>query len=177
MPQDYAEAVKWYRKAADQGYPAAQYNLGVMYDQGQGVPQDYAEAARWYRKAADQGDANAQLGLGVMYAKGQGVPQDYVEAHMWLNLAASRISADRQKIAAGAREAVARRWLANSGRRGTGPPGAVGNLQRAELEACPFPLRPAALYARLPPTLLSTLIRPRSAPRHRQLDPLGPPDP
>ena len=55
VPQDYAEAVKWYRKAADQGYAAAQTNLGLMYAHGQGVPQDYVEAVKWYRKAADQG--------------------------------------------------------------------------------------------------------------------------
>ena len=66
--QDYAQAVKWYRKAAEQGFAEAQYNLGVRYDQGQGVPQDYAEAVKWYRKAAEQGDAEAQLNLGVMYA-------------------------------------------------------------------------------------------------------------
>ena len=71
MPQDYAEAVKWYRLAADQGYADAQNNLGVMYDQGQGVPQNYAEAVKWYRLAADQGDAAAQYNLGVMYDKGQ----------------------------------------------------------------------------------------------------------
>ena len=57
VPQDYAEAVKWYRKAADQGDAFAQYNLGVMYDNGEGVPQDQAEAVKWYRKAAEQGDA------------------------------------------------------------------------------------------------------------------------
>ena len=44
VPQNYAEAVKWYRLAADQGDASAQFNLGVMYDKGQGVPQDYAEA-------------------------------------------------------------------------------------------------------------------------------------
>jgi uncharacterized protein len=60
VPQDYAEAAKWYRKAAEQGYAEAQFNLGSMYDEGRGVPQDYAEAAKWYRKAKDQGVASAQ---------------------------------------------------------------------------------------------------------------------
>ena len=55
VEQDYAEAVKWYRKAADQGDGDAQCNLGVMYCSGLGVEQDYAEAVKWYRKAADQG--------------------------------------------------------------------------------------------------------------------------
>ena len=69
VPQDYAEAVKWFRLAADQGNATAQYNLGLMYDKGQGVPQNYAEAVKWYRLAADQGNAVAQFNLGVMYDK------------------------------------------------------------------------------------------------------------
>jgi len=90
VPQDSAEALKWYRKAAEQGNAAAQFNLGVMYDNGQGVPQDRAEALQWFRKAADQGSASAQFNVGVAYLKGQGVPQDYVEAHRWFNLAAAQ---------------------------------------------------------------------------------------
>lgn len=49
----FAEAAVWYRKAAEQGLAEAQYELGTMYREGQGVPQDYVEAARWYRKAGD----------------------------------------------------------------------------------------------------------------------------
>ncbi len=88
---DYATALLEFRLLANLGDDDAQYNLGLMYDKGQGVPQDYAEAMKWYRKAAAQGDAKAQTNLGVMYSKGQGVPQDYVQAHMWYNLAASRL--------------------------------------------------------------------------------------
>ena len=91
VPQDYAVAVKWYRKAAKQGIARAQYNLGLKYYLGQGVSQDYAEALKWYRKAAKQGYANAQFGLGLLYDLGKGVPQNYVQAHMWFNLAASRL--------------------------------------------------------------------------------------
>jgi hypothetical protein len=47
VPQDYAAAVSWYRKAADQGDANAQGNLGVMYAKGQGVPQDYVQAHKW----------------------------------------------------------------------------------------------------------------------------------
>jgi TPR repeat protein len=47
VPQDDAEAVKWYRKAAEQGDANAQYNLGQGYGDGQGVPQDHAEAVKW----------------------------------------------------------------------------------------------------------------------------------
>lgn len=87
VPQDYAETVKWWRKAAEQGDVDAQFNLGCMYNRGQGVPQDYVEAAKWWHKAAEQGDAPAQNILGNMYNRGEGVPQDYVEAHKWYNLA------------------------------------------------------------------------------------------
>ena len=66
----------------------AQYLLGFMYNQGQGVPQDYAEAAHWYRLAAEQGYARAQFLLGLMYSVGDGVIQDYSTAYMWINIAA-----------------------------------------------------------------------------------------
>ena len=72
VPQDHAEALKWYRLAADQGHANAQNGLGLMYGSGHGVAQDYAEAVKWYRLAAEQGDADAQYGLGLMYTKGRG---------------------------------------------------------------------------------------------------------
>ena len=66
VPQDYTEAVRWYRKAADQGYARGQDGLGYAYSHGGGVPQNYAEAARWYRKAAKQGDEYARRALDSM---------------------------------------------------------------------------------------------------------------
>ncbi len=51
---DYATALREFRPFAEQGDANAQFNLGVMYDKGQGVPQDYAEAVKWYRKAVEQ---------------------------------------------------------------------------------------------------------------------------
>jgi len=86
---DYAEAIKWYRLAADQGNANGQNNLGVMYEDGKGIPKDYAEAAKWYRLAAEQGNANGQYNFGNMYAFGQGVLQDNVMAHMWYNIASA----------------------------------------------------------------------------------------
>jgi TPR repeat protein len=103
VPQDDAEAVKWWRLAADQKLAAAQSNLGTMYDSGRGVEQDYGQALKWYRLAADQGEAFAQYNLGLMYGKGEGVPQDYVLAHIWMNLSA--IKGDQKAIEA--REKVA----------------------------------------------------------------------
>src|SRR5207245_1373088 len=63
-------AVEWYRKAAEQGYAAAQFNLGVSYAKGAGIAKDEKLAVEWYRKAAEQGDADARYGLGVCYANG-----------------------------------------------------------------------------------------------------------
>lgn len=83
----------WYQetlKKAEQGHAAAQYNLGVMYANGQGVPQDDKEAVKWYTRAAEQGYADAQYNLGVMYGRGDGVPEDYVQAYKWFNLAAAQ---------------------------------------------------------------------------------------
>ena len=89
---DYAAALREFRPLAEQGNAKAQYNLGLMYYNGEGVPQDYAEAVKWYRKAAEQGYAKAQYNLGLMYVGELGVPQDYVQTHMWLDLAASIFS-------------------------------------------------------------------------------------
>ena len=60
MQQDHAEAARWYRKAADQGHTQAQYNLGFMFANGNGVQQDVAEALQWMRKAAAQGLAETK---------------------------------------------------------------------------------------------------------------------
>ena len=88
--KNYTEAVKWYRKAAEQGHTRAQFNLGFCYDEGQGVTQDYYEAVKWYRKAAEQGHAGAQNNLGVCYENGYGVTKDYYEAVKWYRKAAEQ---------------------------------------------------------------------------------------
>jgi TPR repeat protein len=62
-----AEAVKWFRKAADQGYAVGQYNLGIMYANGRGVERNDAEAVKWYKKAAEQDNLDAMCNLGLMY--------------------------------------------------------------------------------------------------------------
>lgn len=86
----YAEAVKWYHQAAEQGDANAQNTLGVMYERGTGIPQDSTEAAKWYRQAAEQGLAKAQFNLGLVYAEGTGVPQDSTEALKWYRKAAAQ---------------------------------------------------------------------------------------
>ena len=88
--KDYKTAYKLWLPLAEQGNALAQFFLGLMYAEGQGVPQDYKEAVKWFRLSAEQGLAQAQYNLGVIYGKGQGVPQDDVLAHMWFNLSSSQ---------------------------------------------------------------------------------------
>ena len=89
IKKDINEAFKWYTKAALQGQVEAQYNLGVMYDQGKGVPKNYSDAYKWYKLAAEQGFANAQYNLGVMYYRGEGIPKNYIDAYKWFNIVVS----------------------------------------------------------------------------------------
>ena len=78
------ESVRWYRKAAEQGYALAEYYLGIAYSLGNGIAKDRREALRWWRKAAEQGLAVAQYELGEAYATGDGVRMDKQEAaRLW----------------------------------------------------------------------------------------------
>tara|TARA_R100000541_G_scaffold1150_3_gene5151 strand:+ start:1426 stop:2046 length:621 start_codon:yes stop_codon:yes gene_type:complete len=87
---DYATALKEWKPLAEQGNADAQYNLGLMYNEGEGVLQDYAEAVKWYRLSAEQGVAYAQFNLGRIYWNGIGVLQDYAEAVKWYRLSAKQ---------------------------------------------------------------------------------------
>lgn len=94
---NYAEAVKWYRRAAEQGNSTAQNNLGECYKNGQGVRKDDVEAVKWYRKAAEQGNADAQFNLGLCYYYfRQGVKHDNTEAVKWFRKAAKQGHAEAQ---------------------------------------------------------------------------------
>jgi TPR repeat protein len=94
--KDTMEAVKWYRKAADQGVARAQCNLANCYYHGQGVAKDYAETVKWLRKAAEQNYARAQYDLGYCYENGCGVMKDYAEAVKWYRKAAEQNDVDAQ---------------------------------------------------------------------------------
>jgi TPR repeat protein len=87
---DYAAEVAIVRPLAEKGYAFAQFNLGVLYDRGQGLPQDDALAKQWYQKAAEQGLPQAQVNLAIMYEEGQGMPVDPVRAYFWYALADSQ---------------------------------------------------------------------------------------
>jgi TPR repeat protein len=85
---DFSAAYNEWLPLAELGDVEAQYNLGVMYDEGAGMEQDLAAAADWYRKAAEQGFMDAQTNLGIMYYHGQGVERDLAEAARWFSKAA-----------------------------------------------------------------------------------------
>jgi uncharacterized protein len=82
-----ADAIDWYRKAAEQGLPVAQHFLGLAYVNGEGVRPDDAEAARWFGRAATQGFAQAQYMLGLMMLDGRGVQQDLTQGYARIVLA------------------------------------------------------------------------------------------
>lgn len=87
---DYAEAVYWYRKAADQNHSAALNNLGICYENGRGVTKNLSEAVRYYRQAAELGNRVAQCNLGYCYDKGIGITADVYEALKWYRKSADQ---------------------------------------------------------------------------------------
>jgi Sel1 repeat len=94
--KDYASALNWLWKSADQGNAEAQASLGMMYYEGLGVPQDFAQSFSWYLKAATQDHTIAQDIVGHMYLWGKGVTQDYALALTWLRKAADKGSKNAQ---------------------------------------------------------------------------------
>jgi TPR repeat protein len=96
MAKNEAEAVKWFRKAAEQNYALAQGSLGLCYASGQGVAKDQVEAVKWWLKAAEQNYALAENILGRCYAEGRGVAKDEAEAVKWYRKAAEQSCADAQ---------------------------------------------------------------------------------
>lgn len=88
VEEDYAEAAKWYRAAAEQGHIGAQNELGGFYEKGIGVRKDLARAVYWYEKAAVQGYAPAQYNLSLKLSAGEGVKKDEIRSAKWLRKAA-----------------------------------------------------------------------------------------
>src|SRR5580698_1625541 len=75
VARDLKQSAFWYRKAADQGDPGAQVELGYFYINGIGVDQDPTQAVRWFARAAASGSSLAKLDLATLYLKGAGVKQ------------------------------------------------------------------------------------------------------
>ena len=77
------EAVALFQAGAIHGDETSMYNLGILFQNGQGVTRDYAKAREWFEKAAAKGNTDAMVNLGVLFEYGQVGPQDYAKAHEW----------------------------------------------------------------------------------------------
>jgi len=85
--QDFSQAMKWFKMAAEHGIPEAQFNLGIMYSDEKANWHSFTEAMKWFQKAARQDYPKAQYNIGVMYIMGEGVSPSYIKAYAWLSLA------------------------------------------------------------------------------------------
>jgi tetratricopeptide (TPR) repeat protein len=81
--KSFVEAVKWYRKAAEQGYASAQYQLGVCYSKGMGVTEDRTEAIKWYKIASVQKEVLDHIKIGNFYIEGLDITKNETEAIKW----------------------------------------------------------------------------------------------
>ena len=95
-----AEALVWLRKSADQGYPQAQFNLGLLYERGAMLPKSLPDATTWFRRAAEQDHVEAQIATGTQYFLGRGARRDETEACRWYERAADGGDAGAQYLAA-----------------------------------------------------------------------------
>jgi TPR repeat protein len=87
---DYRNALRCYKQAAESGISAAAYELGCMYDDGKGVDKDEEQAMHWYVEALKGGDPDAANTLGVRYMFGSGVDQDRELAYRLFETAADQ---------------------------------------------------------------------------------------
>lgn len=126
---DFDVALHELRPRAEQGDPAAQKTLGLMYFGGEGVNRSAGSAAKWYRMAAEQGDAGAQSMLGAMYEYGLGVTKNSADATRWYRRAAAQGGAESRlskimwwRLAAARGDVSAQHRLGNLYAKGEGVP-------------------------------------------------------
>ena len=94
LNNDPGLAAGWFYRAAEQGYADAQFNLGLMYVNGEGIEQDIVQAVDLFNKAAEQGNIDAQNNLGALYYTGEGVERNVDTAIEWFERAAALGSDD-----------------------------------------------------------------------------------
>jgi hypothetical protein len=122
-PQDYAAAMIWYQKAADQNHRLAQFNLGQMFAHGHGMPISNSMAVMWIRRAAEGGDAGAQYDLGDRFSRAcasgteMNVSETRTEAYKWFILAAAQNYRDAQLRADSATMKMTREEVTEGNRR------------------------------------------------------------
>jgi hypothetical protein len=96
---DPAEAVKWYRLAAEQNHAESIQHLAMIYVMGQGIEPNVTEAAKWFRKGAELGNADCIWGLGQCYLDGKGVKQDTIQAYALFSASLDGVENPAQKQA------------------------------------------------------------------------------
>ena len=147
---DLAEAHVCLRKAADQGFAKARFNLGALYMEGLGVSRDEAAAQELFSKAAASGDADSQFNLGVMHRAGLGVPTDPAAARGWFEKAAAQAaSPDRARRDVPAREGGPRTGRAepcSRPRQSRGMPGPVRPRPGEVFDSSSRPFRKAVSW-------------------------------
>ena len=90
VDRDFERAMELYREGSNDS--TAQFNIGIMYRQGEGVSVDLEEAAEWIERAAEQGNPQAQHEIGKMYWDGAGLRPNKVTGHMWMGLAVESLT-------------------------------------------------------------------------------------
>jgi TPR repeat protein len=90
VDRDLNAAARWFYKAANQGDPTAQHELGLLYLDGTGVPHDDREAFKWFQRAAVENYPPAQFDLADLFLEGRGIPQDLQEGVRWMLRAAQQ---------------------------------------------------------------------------------------
>ena len=99
LPVNYAEALKWYEKAAVQGHPLAGSALDWWFERLSGVPKEAPAAVEWYLRAVEQGDSSAENNLAGHYMLGRGVPPDFHKAaELCLNAAKKGLPAAENNL-------------------------------------------------------------------------------
>ncbi len=96
LDHDPELAAGWFYRSAEQGYADAQFNLGLMHANGEGVEQNMDQAVALFKKAADQGHVDAQNNLGALYYLGEGITRDEDKAIKWFEKAAAQGNEEAQ---------------------------------------------------------------------------------
>lgn len=122
---DYPKAFSLFMPLAQQGMAVAEYQIGLMTEQGQGTAANMSRAFEWYTKAAEKGVADAYYALGQLYSKGEVVAKDPAQAHALFDLAVkggNKVAKDWLRMEAERLDAIglaksreyAQQWLART---------------------------------------------------------------
>ena len=84
---DFKSAYNEWLPLAENGSAEAQFNIGLMFDRGEGREQDFKRAVEWYVRSAENDFARGQFRLGEMHETGRGVERDLIQARKWFAIA------------------------------------------------------------------------------------------